>query len=373
MANRRVSELNELLSTQLAANDLILIADVSAIESKRIRASELKAFSLNGTASYSFNSLSSSYSLRTTSASWSPPMESASYALSTSYSDWARSASVVISASWALSSSFASRSFWATTSSYSLKSETQLVISSGLADLARSASHLIYTNGLNNGTASAAIVAFNATSSLSSSLLIYNGGFNGSASYALTSSQCRTSSFSSTSSFLNYTASKSNGTASFAVSASNAVFAKYVRAPMYWGLYESAFSSISESKITSMSIVTTESDRALTVVTVNGTVIFPFTASNTSDFPSGSITLGMKSETIVAEYVLDSTYIGTGLFGTGTTISGTLIQPFSLSGCANALNGVWTFWVSASNCILDERRPIYFRVESQATSVQKLF
>ena len=97
MPNKRVSELNELLNTQVAANDLMLITDVSAVESKKIRMSQLQTYSLNGTASYV---LSASYALSSShvvSASYAPNGISASYALSASYADWAKSACIFFS------------------------------------------------------------------------------------------------------------------------------------------------------------------------------------------------------------------------------------------------------------------------------------
>jgi len=211
MANRRVSELNELLSTQVAASDLFLITDVSNVESKKIKASELRTFALNGTSSYTLACLTSSYALFALSASWAPGAVSASYALSASYADWAKTASYVISASYALSSSYAFRSFWSETASYALTSSVQLVISSGLANYADTASYLLYVPGRNNGTASHAMSASRAFVSNTADFLNYVAGTpNGTASYSMTASLARTASF------LRYNGSF-NGTASYSI------------------------------------------------------------------------------------------------------------------------------------------------------------
>lgn len=195
MASKRISELNELLNTQVSGSDLLLITDISAVESKKIQTSELQAYVLSGTASYSNNTRTASYAALANSASWAPSTVSASYALSSSYADWAKTSSYILSSSYALTASFASRSFWATSASYSMTSSVQFVVSSGLADYADTASYLLYTAGKNNGTASAAISASWARTTLSSSFLIYTAGtLNGTASYAQTASLARSAS-----------------------------------------------------------------------------------------------------------------------------------------------------------------------------------
>lgn len=216
MANRRVPSLNELLSTQIADNDYFLISDISAIESKKIRADQLKSYNLSGTASYSLSALSASYATRSDTSSYAPCI-SASYALSSSYSLFAETASYVISASYALSSSHAITSSYSITASYALTSSVQLIVSSGYADYCGSASYLIYTPGFNNGTASYAISSSTSQLAKSSSYLIYAAGVgNGTASYAISSSN------SISSSYLYYFGA-TNGTSSYSIVSENAL------------------------------------------------------------------------------------------------------------------------------------------------------
>jgi hypothetical protein len=66
MANKRLSELNPLDSTTISGADLLLVSDVSAVESKRMTADELRKYTLNSTVS---QSISSSYALTASYAS----------------------------------------------------------------------------------------------------------------------------------------------------------------------------------------------------------------------------------------------------------------------------------------------------------------
>ena len=174
MDNKRLAELNELLASQVVASDLFLIGDQSVPESKRITATNLQTYILNGSASYAMSTLSSSYAGQAGSASYAPCI-SASYAKTASWASWVVSASYSsssLSASYALSASWASRCISA---SYASTSSVQLVISSANATYAQSASYLMYTPGVNNGrigladTASYVANAINSTTSVSAS------------------------------------------------------------------------------------------------------------------------------------------------------------------------------------------------------------
>ena len=366
MANRRVSELNELLNTQVAASDLFLITDVSAVESKKIRASELQTYALNGTASYSLRSGTSSYSLFSLSSSYSPATVSASYALSASYADWAKTASYVLSASYALSSSYSSMSFWAITASYALTSSVQLVISSGLADYAYSASYLIYVPGFNNGTSSAAISSSWARMASTASYLLYSGVPNGTASYALTASQATSSSYAKTASFLRYTGIP-NGTASYALQASSSRYATYTSKPMLWGMYSATVNSLSESRITTMSFVRPDVFQSTTIISVVGTLILPYTSSA---YESASLVLVNQLGAPV--YQLDTAVVAISAGGAVSgVVTGSLRQSFTLSGTAIVVDGDYLLYVTASspNVQFDTNRAIKFRVESQAETI----
>jgi hypothetical protein len=217
MGNRRVTDLNELLYNQISSDDFFLISDVSAVESKKVRASELRSYAFNtGSLSGSLYG-TASYALNAGSASWAPTQLSASYALSASLAFLAQS---VISASYSLSSSFSSAALvaqQALTASYALTSSIQFSTSSSFSNYARSASYLIYIAGFNNGTASFAISTSFSSLATTSSYLLYNGIPNGTASYALSASRAVTSSY------LNYNGSD-NGTASFALRTGTTTF-----------------------------------------------------------------------------------------------------------------------------------------------------
>lgn len=330
MANRRVSELNELLNTQVAANDLFLITDVSAVESKKIQASELRTFAMNGTASYALACLTASYALLARSASWAPPAISASYALSASYADLAKTASYILSASYALTSSWASMSFWATTASYALTSSVQLVISSGLANYADTASYLLWTAGRVNGTASYAMSASRAFYANSADYLNYAAGtVNGTASYAMTASLSRTASF------LYYDGSTYNGSASYAVrsgtsrladSASISDKTSHVR---LFREFDIVTSSLIPDNTASFGWMNFSASNGTVKVSMEvwGDVKIPIHNYFAS---SGSLQLLMES--VDGNLVVDNSTCRVWLTGSSTNQTGSIISPFILKG-----------------------------------------
>lgn len=188
MANERVSQLNELLASELQTNDLFLITDMSVRESKKMELSSLILFLQN---SASFNAVHAQDSV---SASYVPGVgvdgivRSASYAVWANNSGHANNADQSISSSWADRSGHADSASWAPpavlgdTSSYSLRS--------GYADNAGVAYFLFY-NGQPNGTSSWAVsssFALNTGHVINAdtaSYLLYQGFSNGTASYAL--------------------------------------------------------------------------------------------------------------------------------------------------------------------------------------------
>jgi hypothetical protein len=371
LANKRLSELNELLYNQVEANDLFLISDISEVESKKITAESLRMYasntgsisgSLYGTSSWAKNSLTASYLLYTGIFNGT-----ASYAISSShsdtasYADLARTASYVMSASYALSASWAARSISA---SYAATCSITFALSSSIADQSKTASYLLY-QGFGNGTASYALSASLAAYTYSSSFLIYTGAPNGTASYAINSLQAVSSSLARSSSFLIYTGSP-NGTASYSISSSIARWANFVKKPMAWGNYPSTVTHATQSKIISMSLAPTNGVASQTLITAYGTAVFPYTSSVND---SGSITLGVIEHSTLIETVLDSTWIGYRQMG--ATISGALIIPFVLTGEQYMNPGSWTLYVSSStiNISLDTRRPSVFRVDSQTDSL----
>jgi hypothetical protein len=217
MANKRITELNELTYNQVSGDDFFLISDVSAVESKKIRASQLRDYAFSTGSLYGSFYGTASYALRSLSASYAPDQISASYAISSSFALLAQS---VISASYALSASFASASLFAQraiTASYALTSSVQYSTTSSFANASLTASYLLYTAGFNNGTSSHAMSSSVSRLATTSSYLLYSGIPNGTASYALSASRVTSASY------LVYTGAN-NGTASYALKTGTTVF-----------------------------------------------------------------------------------------------------------------------------------------------------
>jgi hypothetical protein len=183
VTNERVSQLIELVATEVAPGDLFFIADISTHESKKFSATSLLTF-INASAS-----INAAHANIADTASWAnnltsiPPTASfANSALSASYAIQSNNS---VTASFALSaiaiiqtsSSYASASL---SSSYSA---TSSFVKNSLT-----ASFLQFIGGTINGSASFAISSSFAGTSRQSSNLIYNGQANGTASYAISAS-----------------------------------------------------------------------------------------------------------------------------------------------------------------------------------------
>jgi len=211
MSNKRVSELAPITMAELQPVDLLLLADVSSNESKKLTIQDVSGYiltdgsqvskltgSLFGTASWAVNSKSASYLIYT------PGVfnGTASYALSSSisitssfalYANSSSAALNAVSASWALSSSYALSASYVFSSSYANTST--------LSEFAKSASYLIYTPGVFNGTASYAL----------SSSVARSSSYALSSSYARSSSYAFSSSYAITASYVSNAASADNG------------------------------------------------------------------------------------------------------------------------------------------------------------------
>jgi hypothetical protein len=207
MANKRLSDLTPILTSELASDDLLLVADISTKQSKKITTANLANYILS-TGSYTssvFNSINSetaSYysgtSLTTTNIFATSTTSSAGtfqniYVTNTIVGDLTGNADTATNADTAsyvdasningtvvsttsISSSFASSSI---SSSISLTSNTSI-----------SSSHLIYINGVNNGRVTNADTASIATTALSSltATLATTSTSSISSSYAVSSS-----------------------------------------------------------------------------------------------------------------------------------------------------------------------------------------
>lgn len=234
MANKRVSELTQITSGELATGDLLLISDVSAQESKKVTLGDLNSYiltdgnltaSLFGTASWSENSKTASYLLGS--------IQSASYALTASYALNGGSGGSTTSASWAsssLSSSFATTASFAQT--VRSAATASFATSSKFAD---SASFVIYS-GTNNGTIANAISAISATTSTSASFATNarSASFATTASFSQIATFAQSASNVSSASFASYAATASVGittniqtSASWASSSISASYSTY--------------------------------------------------------------------------------------------------------------------------------------------------
>lgn len=190
--SKRASALSSLTRAQLAADDLLVVADISVPETKKIQVSEFQQYILNGsvltgsitTASYASTVETASYALK------AETVETASYALrsfSSSHAIQADTASFVTASNLVgvvVSASHAESASWAETCSLAIASNA---INSTFAD---TASYLLYVPGRPNGTAFNAISSSYADRTPTASFLVYGGSerSNGTASYAATAS-----------------------------------------------------------------------------------------------------------------------------------------------------------------------------------------
>lgn len=368
MANKRVSELNELLSSQVDDSDLFLITDIIAVESKKIRASELRIYNSQTTASWAQNAVSASLALLASSASWSPPTPSASYALSASHADSANSSSYVVSASFALSSSWANQSFSSVSASYALTASVNLVVSSALADTAKTASFLLYTNGFNNGTSSAAISSSFAIASNQTKLLIYDGvNFNGTSSAAVNAAFADSASNALTASMMFYDGVTSNGTASVAVSASLSQWSNFVNQPMLAGIFDATITSTSESRMATMSLNRSTFASSMTYLTFTGTVIFNHSGSNTQ-----SLAMVAVNQDTNLIYFYDAIPLQFAAGG-ASSVTGSMKQSVTMQGARSLDNGDYLVYVTAStpnDLYFDTAgRTMRFRIDSESDNV----
>lgn len=161
MANKRVSELAADTSPQ--PNDLLLLADVEAFESKKLTLADLATFilsggkitgSLSGTASYALHAFIADV------AAFVSSSVSASFATTASFALNGGTGGNSISSSWASSSISASFATYAKTTGTVTQSISASFSSN--ANHANTASYLVYS-GYNNGMVSAAIIAATAT------------------------------------------------------------------------------------------------------------------------------------------------------------------------------------------------------------------
>ncbi len=354
MANKRVSELVSIAATELDVADLLLLSDVSEHESKKLQVKELSDFILSGGNLSGTLYGTASYAKNAATASY-VEMISASYA---STASWALKINTASYALTALSASYSQRSFWATTASYALTSSVELVYSSAFSDYARTASYLRWTPGISNGTASYALTASHviATQNSTSYAATSSWAYNSiSASRAISSANVDTASFTYTASYLAFKGIP-NGTASYALTAANIVNQR-----QDYGMYYAITQSISSSQLDLVEVTPVFGGLKNTEFEIYGTVIVPFTSSNGPT--EGKVELFVLNRQYGYSQSMDSIQAYANIGG-GSNISGTFKYPFTMRGEAS-LYGLFQVYVTASNgAFIETSRPVRFKISS---------
>lgn len=365
MANKRISELVQITAPDMSIDDLLLLADVTAHESKKLRLGDLNAFLLTTANSGSFFGTSSwaQYAVYALSA---PTPVSVSYASTSGNS---------INAISAISASYARSGSYVITASYALSTPPQTVFSAAFADYATTASYLLYTPGLPNGTASFAL-----TSSLTLGTASYSytashaiialyavsagGGGGGSALYALSASwasssyQAAWATQSFTASFLQYSGLP-NGTASYAMVAGGFPEVR-INYGVYQAITQSAFSAQIDKVFINPSIGGYRSSSFEAV----GTVIVPFSASI---YHTCSVELVALDRWSGITSSLDKTPLYIHLPISGGT--GSVAMPYSLFGEAPFSGSIMVYVTASDGAVFSPNRRVRFDVTSMANSV----
>ena len=353
IGNKRVTQLVELTASELTPDDLFLVIDYSAKESKRIKTSELGLWLNNSGSVYAFHSVTS---------------DTASFILGSGVYGLVSSASMALISISALSASWASQSFNSVSSSNALTASFALNSTGG----STSASFLIYA-GFPNGTASYALKSGTSDLSSTTQFLIYTGGNNGTASHAITSRNVINAITADTASYLNTaiaavssaswaniaglaltanTASVSNflafspfnGTASYAISAGS-----INQSIIDYGVFNAITQSLSSSQLDNVFINSSLVTQSRTSIEAVGTIVIPFTSS----IPvNESISLIIKDRYTGIETTIDSTPVYYALSPTvgnwGAYNSGSIKIPYTMLGTSN-LYGNYMFFISASS------------------------
>lgn len=373
--NKRTTQLVELTALEMAADDLLYVVDISAVESKKMTVDQLSAYlSISGslsvphailadTASYVLGSNvdglvdSSSYAFFASNAT------SASHADSASATFWALTSSIALtvvggigiaqSASWASSSVSASHADRA-----------------DYADNAGNAAYLFYS-GVPNGTASFALTASTTNHvTLADTASYWNNTTStvASASWADMSNYAHRATYATESisaSYLVY--SQNNGSASFAIKAGSidGVMANY-------GLFNADSQSPSSSILEALVITSSYGIEQDTIVEAIGNAIVSFTSSLPS--PVLSMSLYMMDRITGDDGIVDvsnmSVNVPTAMGLWGGYISGTVSMPFRLMAQV-PLYSQYYIAVGSSDprLLIDPDRDVRFQVSSKSDVV----
>jgi|ERR1035437_2531717 hypothetical protein len=204
MANEKVSQMTSLTAAGLAPDDLLLITDISAKESKKMTAADFLIY-IESTGSFFASNATLS--------------DTTSYILGSGVDGMVKSSSYSINST---TSSFSLKSNLSDTSSYT-KTASYAISSNNSSTTADTSSFLLYS-GFPNGTSSFALSSNTSNVSNTSTNLLYIPGttFN-TASYALSSSTSNTSISSNTASYSNSSSNSTNSiTSSYSLTAATA-------------------------------------------------------------------------------------------------------------------------------------------------------
>jgi len=347
MANKKISELASYTTPK--ANDLLLISDVVAHESKKLTLADLGTFVLNsgnitasvyGTASYALVAMTASFVTSSniygvvSSASWSPFI----------------SVITVPSASWVSASAFI---ITAQTASYITASNIYGVVSS--ASFATTASYAL--NGGSGGTSLTTGATYPITSSWAiTASYALNGGSGGVSQITVPSASWVSASVfittAQTASYLAFNGTP-NGTASYAIFAGNIPNVR-----QDYGTFYAITQSVSSSQIDLVSVTPTFGGLQTTNFEVYGTVNVPFTSS-----VNGRLELFVLDRQQGFSQSLDFSPIYVSLGG-NAPISGTLRYPVVLSGAAT-INGLYKVYITASGGVyFDPTRIMRYKITS---------
>lgn len=383
MANKRVSELVQITAPELTVDDLLLLADVTAHESKKLRLADLNAFLLTTANSGSFYGTSSWAQY----AVWALGAPTPNFVNSSSNAGYAVNAGNAVSAINAISASYSFSGSYVQTASYALTSSMLLIYSAVFADYAKSASYLIYS-GIPNGTASLALTAsltrgtssyaftastttgtasFSNTSSYAFiSLYTLNSGsaissvlYALSASWSSASLQSVWATQSLSASYLNYNGIP-NGTASYALVAGG-----YPSVRINYGVYPAISQSSFNSQLDRVIIPAPNGGFVSSSFEALGSVVIPFTMSlyNTCSIELIALDRWTGITASLDRSPLD-VFLPTSGAGTGS-----ILVPFSLMG-EWPLSGSVTVYVTASQgAIINPNRLVRFDVTSVAQNV----
>jgi Leucine-rich repeat (LRR) protein len=368
IGNKTVVQLVELTSDEVVPQDLLYIVDVDANESKKIQVSQFGLW---------LNASGSVYAVRAILA------DTASYILGSNVFGSVNSSSYALLASTSSFAQFVSQSLSAISSSYALTASFSM---NGGGSGSNTASYLLY-QGVPNGTSSYALNAATADTSTATSFLLYFGGNNGTASYAITTQNVQHATTSDTASYFNnsvsgsvatasyallsqqtlqpnsssyliFTPSISNGTASYAM-ASKAIINTIVDYGVFLAYTQSAY----EAQLDDVDVFWSTTQPATTPIEAVGTIIVPFTSSTAT---SGTVYLSTLDRNTGIQNVLDATPIYFNSNSNSTSSYGQIKMPFSLMGQSNLYGSYMMFVSSSNNLQIEPTRTVRFSISSES-------